>query len=60
MITSDQNELDKRLNKLRNRFNILTFLQTEGMYWIDVVMSGNDNPFFPRDNFISLYNGEGN
>ena len=60
MITSDYNELDTRLNKLRNRFNILTFLETEGMMWIDIVMSGNNNPYFPRDNFIHLYDGENN
>lgn len=60
MITSDYGELNKRLVNLRNKFNILTFLQVEGMLWIDIVMSGNNNPYFARDNFISLYNGEGN
>lgn len=60
MITSDQGELDKRLLRLKNKFNILTFLQYQGMNWLDVVMSGNDNDCFPTNKFIALYDGEDN
>lgn len=59
-VTSDHVELDNRLNNLRNRFAILVFLDEQGMNWINIAMSGNDNPFFARDKFIRLYNGENN
>ena len=60
LITTDENEMVLRLNRLRNRFAILTFLEELGMLWINVTMSGNDNPYFARDKFIALYDGENN
>ena len=60
MITSDADELNKRLLALKNKFNILMFLQYQGMNWIDVVMSGNNNEYFLTNQFIALYNGENN
>ena len=55
LISSNEKELEVRLGVLRNRFSILNFIQNEGLYWVDVAMSGEDNKYFPTSCYIACY-----
>ena len=55
LIASAEEELNKRLSRLYNRFLILVCIHNEGQHWIDVAMSGNDNQYLARDHYIMSY-----
>ena len=55
LISSNEKDLEVRLGVLRNRFNILTFIQNSGMRWIDIVMSKENNECFPTSCYIACY-----
>ena len=58
IISSEQEDLNERLNKLMNRFNILTFINQLGLEWSIGVLERNDG--WNREKYIHCFDGENN